>query len=125
MLLLGLALEQAGLLGGELRPISLLPASNLHSSQWTHGSVVLNVLLNARGRLRSNAYVIMVKRNTIKIMQYDDLVKYLFTKKFKVITIKMSIISLAQYSIIGILSRETPAFILHVCHNSLSLAGVR
>jgi len=30
VLWLGLALEQAG---GELRPISLLPASNLHSSQ--------------------------------------------------------------------------------------------
>ena len=89
------------------------------------GSVVLNVLLNARGRLRSTAYVIMVRYNTIKIMQYDDLVKYLFTGKFKVIKIKMLIISLAQYSIIGVLTRETPAFILHVCHNSLSLAVAR
>ena len=86
---------------------------------------MLNVLLNARGRLRSTAYVIMVKRNTIKIMQYDDLVKYLFTEKFEVIKIKMLIISLAQYSIIVILTRETPAFSLHVCHNSLSLAGAR
>ena len=44
--------------------------------------------------------------------------------KKKLQAVKLSTrISLVQYSIIGILTGETPVFILQVCHNSYSRAA--